>query len=515
MKTLNVLFFAAFILFFSQQTINAQAPGIEWQKCFGGSSTDELHAVQPTTDGGFILAGETQSDNGQVTFQNGWSDGWVVKISNNGTIQWQKSYGGPQWEHIYDIKQTSDGGYVFVGSSDSDTGDLTNNYGWTDVWIVKLNSTGNIQWQRSYGGSSADNPRSIIQTSDGGYAVCGYSWSSDHDVDSNLGEGDVWVLKVNSTGNIQWKKSLGSSEYDDASMIQETSDGGYILAGYAGASNGDVTGHHGNMDAWAIKLSSTGVLEWQKCYGGSNSEWFSTVRQTADGGFIFFGDTDSDDEDVNQLNGASDMWIVKTTSTGTIEWEKTIGGSNYEEGTDIRLTNDGGYIVTGYTASNDIDVSGNHGEIDVWVVKLDGTGQIQWQKCLGGTGEDDGISITPTTDNGYLVVGITNSDDDDVTDAQGDYDGWAVKLAGTVSVDETIESSFSVYPNPAKDNIIIRNIERGSSISIHDITGKLVHQSVVNDVQTTISTIHLPGGVYFVQLKNNNKVSSQKLVIDK
>jgi hypothetical protein len=517
MKRTFALLGATITCIFITNTMTSQAPAIEWSKCYGGSSSEELHAIYPTSDGGYIMGGQTQSADGDVTNQLGWSDCWVVKIAANGAIQWQKSYGSAEWEVLYDIKPTTGGGYVFVGRSTSNQGDLTSNYGSDDVWVVKLNNSGNIQWQRSYGGSSHEDPRCIIQTSDGGYAVSGYSWSSNHDVDSNQGQGDMWILKINSTGNIQWKKSFGSTEYDEAYMIEQTSDGGYIVAGYAGAANGDVTGHHGGMDAWAIKLNSSGNVEWKKCYGGTSDEWFSSVKQTPDGGFIFFGDTESEDGDVSSVNGSSDMWLVKTNSTGNIQWEKTFGGSSYEEGAYLSLTNDGGYIVTGYTASNDMDVTGNHGDIDYWVVKLSSSGNIQWQKCMGGPEEDEGYAVIQTADNGYMVLGYSNSDGGDVTGGHGDYDAWLVKLSGTVGMDEeqtTLINTTSIYPNPASTHITLSNITRGAVISIHDSNGKLMHQAVVNDTQATINTAQYASGVYMVQVKHNNTKETHRLVID-
>jgi len=195
------------------------------------------------------------STDGDVNGNHGDADYWIVKLNSTGNIMWQKSYGGSSADYAESIKQTTDGGYIIAGFSESTDGDVTENYGYADYWIVKLNSTGNIMWQKSYGGSSRDEAFSIQQTSDGGYIVAGYSESTDGDVTGNYSEYDYWVVKLNSTGNIMWQKCLGGSGTDWAFSIQKTADSGYIVAGRSHSTDGDVTGHHGDADFWVVKLS--------------------------------------------------------------------------------------------------------------------------------------------------------------------------------------------------------------------------------------------------------------------
>ena len=276
----------------------AQAPVLQWQKCLGGTSDDIAQSIQPTPDGGYILAGQSSSNNGDVSGNHGSADAWIVKINSTGSLQWQKALGGTSNDGASSIQPTPDGGYIVAGYTASTNGDVTGNHGGGDNWVVKLSSTGSLQWQKALGGTSSDWALSTQPTPDGGCIVAGFANSTNGDVTGNHGNGDAWVVKLSSTGSLQWQKSLGGTGEDMADSIQPTPDGGYIMAGYTTSSNGDVTGNHGGRDAWVVKLSSTGNLQWQKCLGGTSREDNSSIQPTSDGGYIMAGSTVSINGDV-------------------------------------------------------------------------------------------------------------------------------------------------------------------------------------------------------------------------
>ena len=234
--------------------VTVALPVISWQKSLGGSGYDRATSIQQTSDGGYIVAGNSSSIDEDVTGNHGNSDYWIVKLNSVGSIVWQKSLGGSGNDSATSIQQTSDGFYIVAGSSSSINGDVTGNHGGVDYWIVKLDSLGSILWQKSLGGSGNDYAQSIQQTSDGGYIVAGYSTSINGDVTGNHGNSDYWIVKLNHVGSIVWQKSLGGSGFDYAWSIQQTSDGGHIVAGYSTSINGDVTGNHGDYDSWIVKL---------------------------------------------------------------------------------------------------------------------------------------------------------------------------------------------------------------------------------------------------------------------
>jgi hypothetical protein len=395
---------------------------IQWQRSLGGSDEDLPNSIQQTNDGGFIVAGYSFSNDGDVSGNHGDQDYWIVKLTNIGTIEWQKSLGGSGYDAAQSIRQTTDGGYIVAGISFSNDGDVSGNHGFLDCWVVKLSSIGAIEWQKSLGGSSGELGNSIQQTSDGGYVVAGWSSSNDGDVSGNHNSQDCWVVKLSSIGAIEWQKSLGGSGYDGANYIQQTSDGGYVVAGWSQSNDYDVSGNHGGEDYWIVKLTNTGTIEWQKSLGGSVRDISVDIDQTNDGGYIVGGFSESNDGDVSGNHGSLDCWVVKLSSIGAIEWQKSLGGSSTDRGGSIQQTNDGGYVVAGFSASNDGDVSGNYGDADCWVVKLTNIGTIEWQKSLGGSAYDAANYIQHMSDGGYVVAGYSQSNDYDVSGNHGNYD---------------------------------------------------------------------------------------------
>ena len=401
---------------------------IQWQKCLGGTDTDDAFTIQQTNDGGYIVAGYSDSNDGDVSDNRGVEDYWVIKLTSLGTIEWQKSIGGSSDDIAWSVLQTDDGGYIVAGYSESNDGDVSDIQGQEDCWVVKLNSLGIIEWQKSLGGTGAEVSASIKQTFDGGYIFAGFSFSNDGDVSGNHGGFDYWIVKLTNNGSIEWQKSLGGSDGDFAYFIQQTNDAGYIVVGESFSNDGDVSGNHGENDCWVVKLTGLGTIEWQKSLGGSFTERVSSIQQTFDGGYILAGNSESNDGDVSGNHGGYDSWVVKLTSVGTIEWQKSLGGSSYDGAGSIQQTNDGGFIFAGSSASNDGDVSGNHGNADSWLVKLSSIGIIEWQKSLGGTGYEYASDIQQTGDGGFIVSGNSGSNDGDVSGNHGSQDFWVVKI---------------------------------------------------------------------------------------
>lgn len=361
----------------------------------------------------------------------------LFNISSGQEIEWQKALGGSGYDYCLSSSFVQrDGGFVMVGFSNSSDGDVTGNHGNNDLWLVKLDSLGNIEWQKSYGGDSNEIGLSVITTLDGGYAVCGYTESNNFDVSGNHGLYDVWIIKLDSIGNLQWQKCYGGTLNETGVGIKQTSDGGYIASSNTHSNNGDVSGYHGNTDFWVFKIDGVGNLQWQKCLGGSDQELCNSIDTTDDGGYVITGLTSSSDGDVTSIIGSDNYWVVKLDAGGNIVWEKCYGGmSGFDYPHVIKLTSDGGFILNGETISTDGDVTGNHGEFDFWVIKLDRNGNLQWEKCLGGSSYDRGESIMQTNDGGYIASGTSASIDGQVSFNNGGFgDFWMVKLDSSGNV---------------------------------------------------------------------------------
>ena len=328
--------------------------------------------------------------------------------------------------------------------------------------------------------------------------------------------------------SIQWQKCLGGTLEDAAHTIQQTTDGGYIVAGSTYSNDGDVTDNHGEMDVWVVKLDNAGNLQWQKCLGGSGFDTPRSIQQTSDSGYIVAGLSESNDGDVAGNHGDFDSWIVKLDNAGNLQWQKCLGGTSFDEVRSIQQSSDGGYILTGRTASTDGDVTGNQGNSDFWVVKLDYTGNLQWQKCFGGTDYEDALSIQRTLDGGYIVAGLSKSDDGDVTGFHGVYDSWIVKLNSGIGVEEINHpfSNLQFSPNPVSHSTSISfslSYSENLSVGIYDITGRLITNlfdgrlnSGSHEIKWDVSEENgIDDGIYLVNFIGDSFSNAEKMVVVK
>ena len=462
---------------------------IEWQRCLGGSQDEYAQSVQQTADGGYIAAGYTQSNDGDVSGNHSAKDFWVVKLDPSGNKTWQKCLGGSGNDEAYSVRQTAEGGYVVAGATASNDYDVGGNHGAKDFWVVKLNESGNLIWQKCLGGSGDDDASSVRQTADEGYVVAGYTKSNDGNVSGNHGGEDFWIVKLDNLGKLVWQKCLGGKlgeqgmHGEQAWSIQQTADGGYVVAGHATSPDGDVGGTHGKLnysDYWVVKLDASGNKTWQKCLGGRYIDEARSIQQTADGGYVVAGYGYSDDGDATGNHGnTKDYWVVKLNRSGNLEWQKSLGGFKNEEAHSVSQTADGGYVVVGYTESNDGDVSGKNNARDLWAVKLDLSGNLVWQKCLGGSGTDEARSIL-TIDGGYLVAGATASNDNDVSGNHGGLDVWVVKLR---EIDCTITAPDVVCSGSTGNSASIA--ESGAAYSWSITNGEVTSASNAQSINFT------------------------------
>jgi len=466
---------------------------IEWQNTIGGSDGDALFSLQQTADGGYILGGKSHSPvSGDKTEGcQGSADYWLVKTDSAGTIQWQNTIGGSYEEYIYSVQQTADGGYIIGGPSGSDiSGDKTENgYGGEDYWIVKTDANGNIQWQKTIGGNDWDILKVIQQTSDGGYIQGGFSNSDSSGLktENNIGGGgnvDYWIIKTDQTGNIQWQNTLGGYSDDKLQSIEQTTDGGYILGGRSNSpSSGDKAENSiGGNDYWIIKTDSLGNKLWENTIGGSSVDILQSIHQTTDGGYILGGSSASNigaDKTENSFGGY-DYWLVKTDAMGVIQWQNTIGGSDDDELNSMQQTADGGYVLAGISYSN---ISGyktqnSRGNSDYWIVKTDSSGNVQWQSTIGGNAREELWSVKQAADGNYMLGGYSFSGmtGDKTEGSLGSYDYWIVKvsdkfnsISGKLFIDANSNAIQDAGELPLQYNKVTESVSLGFSFS--DYTG--------------------------------------------
>ncbi len=436
----------------------AQAPDTLWTKIIGGSYADEGLSVQQTTDGGFIITGSTTS------FGAGGYDVWLIKTDASGDTIWTKTFGGSYFDKGWSVQQTTDGGYIITGYTESFGA------GSSDIWLIKTDATGDTLWTKTFGGSYTDEGSSVQQTTDGGYILTGYIYSF------STFSSDIWIIKTDSVGDTLWTKTFGGADFDEGNSIQQTSDGGYVIIGNTRSFGAGIS------DIWLIKTDASGDTIWTKTFGGSSNDEGYSIQQTSDGGYIITGYTES--------FGVSerDLWLIKTDASGDTIWTKTSGGNSFDGGYSVQQTSDGGYIITGYTYSF-VTFSPN-----VWLIKTDALGDTLWTKSFGGSGTDFGISVRQTIDGGYIINGYTESF------AAGESDLWMIKTKPDISEIET-NTDLSIsdfylsqnYPNPFNPSTKISwqvPVDSWQSLKIYDVLG--------NEIATLVNE-YKPAGSYEVE----------------
>lgn len=407
-------------------------PVLVWQKSLGGTSIDRAAAVTRTSDNHIVVVGSTESADIDVAGAHGGSDIWLVKLASSGSLVWQKCLGGSFDDYGNDVVATADSGTVVIGVARSTDGDITSNLGNEDLWVAKLDKQGAIEWERSYGGSDKDRGFSVITTIDGGYVLLGQTKSNDIDVSFNNGNYDVWVCKIDALGSIEWEHALGGSNGDEGSEIIQTADSGYLVVGNTLSNNGDVSGNNGGYDAWVIKLTPQGNLQWQHALGGSSTDRAYAVIETSDG-YIIAGHSFSNNGDVSGNHGNTDAWAFKLDYSGGLIWQRALGGA-YSDWASSVIKTPSGFLILGGTDSVDGQVSGNHGSMDYWLVELDSVGNILWQNPLGGSEDDEGYDIAVLADGTYILVGGSRSQDGDVNEPRGSEDFWFVNISFNYAV---------------------------------------------------------------------------------
>jgi len=526
MKKLLLILLSGFIL----QNITAQ-PSITWQHSYGGSDHEYAWKTIPTSDGGYAFVGFSDSNDGDVLSQNnGGTDLWVAKTNASGTVQWSYLYGGTGDDEGADILQNSDGSYMVVGYTESSDGDVTGHHGTSsisDVWVLKLTSSGTLSWNKCYGGSQSDDGVSIAKTQSGDYYVAGTTSSNDGDVSGNhaLYYGEFWVFKINALGTLLNQKCIGGTQSEECYRMRVTSDDGCILAGRTSSSDGDALGYHGGSDMLIAKLSASFGVEWSKCYGGTETEECNDIVQLSDGSFIALGYTSThnngDISGHHGSQGSDDFWLLKLTSNGSITWAKCFGGDGDDQANGLTKTLDGGFVMCGLTNSMNGDVSGFHSgglfDPDVWVAKVNAAGTFQWQRCCGGSGQDESFNVTESTNNHFIVTGFTYSSDYDITVNLGSADGWIFELDGINGLEENQNTTISIYPNPFKEQINFAfpiNSNSPEKITICDVFGKQVKVISQTTLQNnnSINSADLPSGIYFIELRGADYSFIKKIV---
>jgi hypothetical protein len=458
-----------------------------------------------TEDGGFIICGESCSNDIEQTKNKGNRDYYIIKTDSAGNIEWQSLIGGPGEDGSYDIKETSDG-YVVIGVISAAGGDVNTFYDKHDSWLVKLNKKGTILWQRTFGRWDWDQMSSITETFDRGFVIAGWT------------EGPkAWVIRTDSLGKIIWERTYGG--ICQASSIRQTKDGGFAVAGYSWGNPTPLGG--GKMDYLILKLDADGNALWSRRSGSPSCDNILSMDLTDDGGYVLAGYLSVPDPD------PSDCWVIKFDSVGNEQWNRTYGGSQRDWVHCIKQTSDKGFIFAGQSNSTDGDRKNPKGDIDYWVVKLNSLGAIEWEESFGGSQSDVANSIIEISPGEYVIAGESYSSDGDVKSQRKSSDIWVVKIGQKPKAIKQHEAnaglaqSFKTNPNPANGTLFFEYIsqsETGSlEIKIVNTIGETVfHESMdllKGLVKKEIDISTIKAGTYSIVLLSQNGTETKKIVI--
>ncbi|MGA7303555.1 MAG: FlgD immunoglobulin-like domain containing protein [Rhodothermales bacterium] len=456
-----------------------------WTVTFGGMEDDYGYAVSQTADGGFILTGETYT---RPTA--GPSDLWLIKTDADGKTQWERTFGSGLYDRGYSVRQTFEGGYIVAGSMD--TPNVSSN-----VFIVRTDANGDTLWSKTFGNRfTIDSGQSVVQTADSGFAIAGW-------IRTPTNNDDLYLIRLDTVGTTLWTKLVGGSGRDRAYSVEETAEGGFVLAGETASAGETPAG-----DIWIVKTDSAGNVEWQKNYGYQSYDVAKSVVQTRDGGYMVAGTIQ---------DGGYDGWLLKTDAMGDTLWAKRFGSIYSDEIDSIEQTSDGGYAFTGQTGMNG----------DLWVGKTDADGDLDWERSYGGNGLDNGFSIEQTSDGGLVIAAYTSSF------GAGKYDAWLLRI-GPVSTSIEAEtpdvvSGMALYPNYPNPYSMSTRIEYSfekptyAQLAIVDIRGRVV-RTLVDGFQesgrravewdgTTSAGIRVPSGAYIYRLRSNRETSARMMMV--
>ncbi|MBK9525306.1 MAG: T9SS type A sorting domain-containing protein [Bacteroidetes bacterium] len=344
-------------------------------------------------------------------------------------LNWQKCLGGSSQDMPVKIIRSQDGCILMLGSSSSIDGDIASSHGANDLWLTKTDSSGTLLWQKTYGGSNSDIGTGIIELTNGDLILSGYTASHDGDISQHHGNFDAWVIRTTSSGVLIWEKTFGGSLVDLCYAMIPTSDGGILIGGGTYSSDGDLSLSHGDQDFWLLKLDVSGNIIWQQSLGGSGLDVCYAIDETSSNEIIACGSSNSNNGDVIGQHGGSDFWVVKLSCNGTMLWNQCYGGSDQESALALTCTPNQEILITGYSKSTDGDLHENFGYNDIWAILIDDqNGDIQNQKVFGGTGTDISFAAISTMDGGFILAGGSTSVDGNITGNHGMEDIWLAKL---------------------------------------------------------------------------------------
>jgi hypothetical protein len=504
---------------------HATSQSIEWQKLYGGSGSDLGQRIMQLQDGGYLMASFTYSTDGDLAGNAEGRNIWLLKLDGAGEIIWQEWYGTiPHGSARLDVKPVSDG-YVIVTSVLEEALDVDCVIMNMTGWVFKVDEVGEMVWQKCFGGSLDDNSNSIEPTADGGYIICGGSTSNDGDLPGNNGFGDVWVFKITAEGDLTWSRNYGGSNIEGSRSVIHVSTGGYLVAANIRSSDlffeGCNTYDQFGTTAAIIRLDAEGDVIWVRCLGGNGIDFLHRLSEASDGTFWIVGTTRSQDGDIEGHHGDLDGWVIRLDQQGEVLGQKVFGGSGYDDFRDFQIMPDGRVLIAGFSTSSDGDVINNYGSSDIWMLIVNDDLEVVWQKIYGGSAFEIMHSVSLTDDGGFIFSGGSTSTDGDLPANNEGANVWVVKVGPleTGLADEKIEEKPEIilFPNPATDMIHIqfnRTALKEYRLDVFDVLGRNALNGKLTPAggKASINIADLARGTYLLRLSQHGSVINRTFI---
>jgi len=486
--------FCILITLFISHSLSAQK--ILWQTCIGGSAVDNAMAFDIASDGCYMVAGSTRSyDVPDLDKKTGDADIMVSKVNAMGMVLWKKHFGGSFTDEARDIRSLGKEGFIIVGSTDSK--EFTK--GKKDFYVVRIDYLGRLLWQKSYGGSGNDEAISVVRVPDkSGFIIAGETGSQDGDVVGNHGGLDFWVIRINNTGEIVWKKTFGGTNNDQAYAMTLTRDNNIMVTGPTESTNGDIVGSKGKTDIFLVKMDLNGTVLQKKVYGGNGFDIPFGLTKSYKGELMMCGTTSSANGDIKSVNGANDAFVMALDDNGGMIWTKSYGGGSEDGASSIAPTFKGHYIIAGATSSRDGDLAATNmqGQNDAWFFKVDSVGNIIQNKTIGGNRNEQFFATKEAPSGDYVAIGYTSSDNADLEHVvrKGNNDYWIV------GIEEPQKEVHSKTPTTVTGYIRDKKTKKFINAEVR-IVNNLINKRVSSDKSDSTY------GIYQVFLPDTNKAS--------
>lgn len=475
---------------------------VHWQKSLGAQGEDALNDMVKDSDNNFYVVGSTQTAGSQTV------DILISKFSASGIEIWSKTIGESGDDRGIAIELINNQPFV-LASSTSSTGIFAGNHGREDIYLIRLNASGNLLGSSHYGGNFADIPTDLSKTASGDLLIAAHSKSTEGFFDINKGQNDMWIVRVNDHGDLIWKRNYGGMDEDFSTNVHELPNGEIVFSGHSASFDGDISVNYGDFDLSLFKLTSNGAILWERNYGGQQSEISIDLLINEEGHIFMAGNTQSLSFDVSKNAGFSDAWVLEINAlNGAILWEATHGSEFSDYATSLKMGANNQLYLMGTTNAPMFHGEQSNGNEDAWLAHVNSPESINHLALFGGDGFESVCNFCVNSDGSILMIGTSNSQNDLFSTNKGKSDGWISKLELNTQNSNLVEA-VSAHPNPTSGMVYLNHLQTSDEIIVYNSMGQIVESFQATAFTQVLDLRNVTSGVYLVKV---NRGSGTELI---